>query len=343
MEIGIGLFGDLGTTASGKPESAHEKIRQLVDIIKLADDVGLEVAGLGEHHREDYAVSVPEMVLAGAASVTKNIKLMSTVTVLSSSDPVRIYQNFSTLDALSSGRAEIGVGRGSFTESFPLFGYDLRDYETLFEENLDLLLKINREKIVDWKGTLRAPLEKQTVVPRPDHEREIPVWIAVGGTPQSVQRAAVLGLPLIVAIIGGMPEQFKPLMDYYRKSYVAFGHQKPMQLGIHSHTFVQEDAKLIDAYYDNYAVQVNRIGRDRGWQPYTRAQYEGGRSEDGALFIGHPEQVAEKIVKMHEMFGLTRFIAHIDVGAPAHDQLMKTVELLGTKVAPLVREAIGTK
>ncbi|NMH26648.1 Atu2307/SP_0267 family LLM class monooxygenase [Flavobacterium silvaticum] len=340
MEIGIGLFGDLGLDASGKPESAHEKIRRLVEIIRLADETGLDVAGLGEHHREDYAVSVPEMVLAGAATVTQSIKLMSTVTVLSSSDPIRIYQNFSTLDALSNGRAEIGVGRGSFTESFPLFGYNLSDYETLFEENLELLLKINREKTVDWSGKLHPPLQNQSVFPRPDDGRELPVWIAVGGTPQSVQRAAVLGLPLVVAIIGGMPEQFKPLMDYYRKSYIAFGHTAPMQLGIHSHTFVQEDPKLIAAYFDNYASQMNRIGRDRGWSPYSREQYEGGRSADGALFIGNPEEVAEKIIRMKELFGLTRFIAHIDVGAPNHNQLMKTVELLGTKVAPLVRSAI---
>lgn len=329
MEIGIGLFGDLATTASGKPESAHEKIRRIVEIIQLADEVGLDVAGLGEHHREDYAVSVPEMVLAGAASVTKNIKLMSTVTVLSSSDPVRIYQNFSTLDALSGGRAEIGVGRGSFTESFPLFGLNLSDYETLFEENLELLLKINREKTVTWSGKLRAPLHGQSIQPRPDNDRELPVWIAVGGTPQSVQRAAVLGLPLIVAIIGGMPEQFKPLMDYYKKAYVAMGHTAPMQLGIHSHAFIQEDQKLIDDYFNNYASQMNRIGRDRGWAPYSRAQYEGGRSADGALFIGSPDQVAEKIAKARDMFGLTRYIAHIDVGAPPHDQLLKTVELLG--------------
>lgn len=337
MELGIGLFGDLGTDAFGKPESAHKKIRQIVELITLADQVGLDVAGIGEHHRADYAVSVPEMVMAGAATLTKNIKLMSTVTVLSSSDPVRIYQNFSTLDALSEGRAEIGVGRGSFTESFPLFGLDLANYETLFEENLELLLKINKEPNVTWSGKLRAPLTGQPIMPRPDDQRELPVWIAVGGTPQSVQRAALLGLPLIVAIIGGMPEQFKPLMDYYRKAYVAMGHSAPMQLGIHSHTFVQEDPKLTDAYFENYASQMNRIGRDRGWQPYTRAQYEGGRSEEGALFIGNPEEVAQKINKMKEMFGLTRFIAHIDIGAPDHDQLMKTVELLGTKVAPLVR------
>ncbi len=343
MEIGIGMFGDLSIdTKTGKPESAQKKMHEIIEAIRLADEVGLDVAGLGEHHRPDYVISSPEIVLAAAATVTQKIKLMSTVTVLSSAEPVKVYQDFSGIYAISGGRAEIGVGRGSFIESFPLFGYDLKDYEKLFEEKLDLLLNINNNETINWKGTLRAPVVNQSVYPRPDNNEKLPIWIAVGGTPKSVHRAAVLGLPLIVAIIGGMPQQFQPLINYYKQEYIKNNHEPAnMQLGIHSHTFIQENAAWIDDYFNNYAVQMNRIGADRGWQPYSKAQYDAGRSKQGALFIGAPEQVAEKIIYMHDLFGITRFIAHIDVGAPPHKQLMKTIELLGTKVAPMVRKAIG--
>lgn len=343
MELGIGMFGDLAfDPQTRKPESAGKKLQEILEEIKLADDIGLDVFGLGEHHRPDYAVSTPEIVLAAAASITKNIKLTSTVTVLSSAEPVKVYQDFSTIDLISNGRAEIGVGRGSFIESFPLFGYELKDYDKLFEEKLDLLLNINNNEVVNWRGTLRAPLINQTVYPRANNNGKLPVWIAVGGTPQSVVRAAKLGLSLIVAIIGGMPGQFQHLMDYYKQEWVRYGHDpEKIQLGIHAHTFVSEDAAVTDEYYFNYASQMNRIGKERGWGPYSKEQYNGGRSREGALFIGDPNEVADKILYMHELFGITRFIAHMDVGAPTHAQMMKSVELFGTKVAPIVRKALG--
>jgi probable LLM family oxidoreductase len=344
MELGIGMFGDLSfDTQTGKPSDAGMKLQEILEEIKLADEIGLDVFGLGEHHRRDYAISSPEIVLAAAASITKRIKLTSTVTVLSSAEPVKVYQDFSTIDLISNGRAEIGVGRGSFIESFPLFGYDLKDYDQLFEEKLDLLLKINENEVVNWKGKLRAPLINQTVFPRAGNNGKIPIWVAVGGTPESVLRAARLGLPLMVAIIGGMPKQFLPLIEYYKQQYVKNGHDaKQMQFGIHSHTFVSESADVADNYFTNYAAQMSRIGKERGWPPYTKAQYEGGRSKEGALFIGSPAEVIDKIMYMHEMFGITRFIAHMDVGAPDHKQMMKSIELFGTKVAPEVRKVLTT-
>jgi alkanesulfonate monooxygenase SsuD/methylene tetrahydromethanopterin reductase-like flavin-dependent oxidoreductase (luciferase family) len=263
---------------------------------------------------------------------------MSAVTVLSSAEPVKVYQDFSTLDLISGGRAEIGVGRGSFIESFPLFGYNLNDYNELFEEKLDLLLKINTQENVSWKGNLRAPMENQTVYPRATNDGKLPVWIAVGGTPESVLRAARLGLPLVVAIIGGLPRQFKPLIDFYKQEYLKNGHNpEEMQIGIHSHTLVSENPEVIDGYFENYAAQMNRIGSSRGWSAYTKMQYEGGRSKEGALFIGNSDEVAEKINMVKEMFGLTRYIAHMDVGAPNHEVMMKSIELFGTKVAEKVR------
>lgn len=333
------MFGDLPfDKETGKFADAQQKLQQILAEIKLADELGIDVFALGEHHRPDYVVSSPEMVLSAAASITKNIKLMSAVTVLSSAEPVKVYQDFSTLDLISCGRAEIGVGRGSFIESFPLFGYDLDDYHELFEEKLDLLLKINTQENVTWKGKLRAPMENQTVYPRATNNGKLPVWIAVGGTPESVLRAARLGLPLVVAIIGGLPKQFKPLIAYYKQEYLKNGHNPDeMQIGIHSHTLVSEDPEVIDAYFENYAAQMNRIGSTRGWSPYTKMQYEGGRSKDGALFIGNSEEVAAKINEVKEMFGLTRYIAHMDVGAPNYDVMMKSIELFGTKVSEKVR------
>ncbi len=334
FELGIGMFGDLAfDETTNQYADAGQKLQEILTEIQLADQLGLDVFALGEHHRPDYAVSSPEMVLSAAAALTKNIKLMSAVTVLSSAEPVKVYQDFSTLDLISNGRAEIGVGRGSFTESFPLFGYDLNDYHELFEEKLGLLLKINNQENVTWRGRLRAPMIDQTVYPRATNNGKLPIWIAVGGTPESVHRAARLGLPLIVAIIGGMPKQFQPLMDYYKKEYLRYGHDpEAMQIGIHTHTFVSEDPEVVEGYFKNYASQMNSIGRSRGWAPYTKMQYDGGRSSEGALFIGNSEEVAEKINTVKEMFGLTRFIGHMDVGAPSHDLMMKSIELLATKV-----------
>ena len=342
MELGIGMFGDLAFDAkTGKPADAGVKLKEILEEIKLADEVGLDVFGLGEHHRPDYAVSSPEIVLAAAAAVTNKIKLLSTVTVLSSAEPVKVYQDFATLDLISSGRAEIGVGRGSFIESFPLFGYDLRDYDQLFEEKLDLLLKINNSEVVTWRGKLRAPLLQQGVYPRATNGGKLPIWVAVGGTPQSILRAARLGLPLMLAIIGGLPRQFQPLADYYKIEYEKNGHDvKQMQLGIHAHTFVSESPAEADAYFINYAAQMDRVGAERGWPPFTKNQYNSGRLKEGALFIGEPSAVVEKILYMHELFGITRFIAHMDVGAPNHLLMMKSIELFGTKVAPQIRASL---
>jgi probable LLM family oxidoreductase len=345
MELGIGMFGDLSfDPATGKPREAKVKLQEILEQIKLADEVGLDVFGLGEHHRPDYAVSAPEIVLAAAASITKNIKLTSTVTVLSSAEPVKVYQDFATIDLISNGRAEIGVGRGSFIESFPLFGYNLSDYDQLFEEKLDLLLNINNNEVVNWKGKLRAPLREQLVLPRATNEGKLPIWIAVGGTPASVARAAKLGLPLIVAIIGGMPSQFQPLVEYYKSEYVRHGHDvAKMQVGIHSHTFVSDSEANIDRYYYNYAAQMDRVGASRGWAPYAKEQYDGGRSKEGALFMGEAQAVVDKILYMHELFGITRFVGHMDVGDPSHAEMMKSIEIFGNKVAPEVRKALANR
>ena len=339
MELGIGMFGDLAVDQStGKYKDAGIKIREIIDQVKLMDEVGIDVFAMGEHHRPDYAVSSPEIVLAAAASVTRNIKLASGVTVLSSSEPVKVYEDFATIDLISDGRAEIFVGRGSFIESFPLYGYSLNDYEELFDEKLELLLKINSEENVSWSGKLRAPMQNQTVYPRAKNEGKLPIWRAVGGTPKSVLSAAKLGMPLVVAIIGGMPIQFKNLIDFYKQEYLKAGHpESEMQIAIHSHTFVSEDQAVIDGYFHNYKSQMDRIGSARGWAPYTKMQYEGGRSKDGALFIGNTSEVADKIAYMKEIFGITRFIGHMDIGAPENEVMRKSIELFGEKVGPQVR------
>ncbi|MBQ0152329.1 MAG: LLM class flavin-dependent oxidoreductase [Chryseobacterium sp.] len=339
MELGIGMFGDLSFEPNtGKYRDAGAKLREILEQVKLMDEVGIDVFAMGEHHREDYAVSSPEMILAAAASITKNIKLASGVTVLSSSEPVKVYEDYATLDLLSNGRAEIMVGRGSFIESFPLYGYSLNDYEQLFDEKLDLLLKINSETNVTWSGELRAPMKNQTVYPRAKNNGKLPIWRAVGGTPQSVLSAAQLGMPLVVAIIGGMPSQFKKLVDFYKQEYLNAGHKKEdMQIAIHSHTFVSENKDVIEGYFNNYKSQMDRIGKSRGWAPYTKMQYDGGRSREGALFIGTPDEVANKINDMKEIFGITRFIGHMDVGDPSHDDMMTSIELFGKKVAPKMK------
>ncbi len=340
MELGIGMFGDLTfDKQTGKYQTASQKFQELIEQVKLADELGIDVFSLGEHHRKDYAVSSPEMVLSALSIVTKNIKLGSGVTVLSSTDPVKVYQDFSTLDLISNQRAEIMAGRGSFIESFPLFGYDLKNYNELFEEKLDLLIELNKNEVINWEGKFRAPIENQTIYPRP--ERSIPIWIAVGGTPESVLRAAKSGLPIIFAIIGGMPKQFKPLIEFYKENYKIYGHDpEKMQVGVHAHTFVGDSQqKILDNYFPYYAAQMDRIGRDRGWARYTQMQFEGGMSPEGALFMGDAHQVAEKMIQTIEMFGLTRFVAHIDVGGPTHKEMMKAIELYGTKVLPEVRKA----
>lgn len=344
MELGIGMFGDNHYDEKGKPLSAGDRLRELMEEVKLMDEVGIDFFGIGEHHRPDYAVSVPEIVLAAASSITKRIKLGSAVTVLSSSDPVRIYQSFATLDQLSNGRAELVAGRGSFIESFPLYGYNLNDYHELFEEKLELLLKINQEETITWKGNFRAALQNQQILPRAVNNH-LNIWVAVGGTPESVVRAAKLELPVMFAIIGGNPAQFKPLFKYYRELYEHFGHDpKKLQVGVHMHSFFGDNSKqTADYYYPVYSAQMNRVGASRGWGPFSRSQYEQGRTMDGAYLFGDANEAIDKILYLHEMFGLTRFSAHMDVGGPSHEMLMKSIELFGTKIAPKVREAIGKK
>ena len=341
MELGIGMFGDNHYDEHGKPLSAGERLRELIEEIKLMDEVGIDFFGIGEHHRPDYAVSVPEVVLGAAATVTKKIKLGSAVTVLSSSDPVRIYQSFATVDQLSNGRAELMAGRGSFIESFPLYGYNLNHYNELFEEKLELLLKINEQDHITWKGKHRAALQDQVVLPRAVNNH-LNIWVAVGGTPESVVRAAKLGLPVMFAIIGGNPAQFKPLFQNYKELYEHYGHDvNKFQVGVHMHSFFGEDGKAIaDAYYPVYSAQMNRVGASRGWGAFSRGQYEQGRGKDGAYLFGDASEAIDKILHMHEMFGLSRFSAHMDVGGPSHAMLMKSIEIFGTKIAPKVREAL---
>ncbi len=335
------MFGDLNINSKGEIQPTQQRLQELIEEIKLMDEVGLDFFGIGEHHRPDYAVSTPEIILAGAATVTKTIKLGSAVSVLSSSDPVRLYQSFATLDLISNGRAELMAGRGSFTESFPLYGYNLADYDELFEEKLNLLLQIDKERKITWKGKFRPALVNQEVLPRPVNDH-LSIWVAIGGTPESVLRAGRLGLPVIFAIIGGNPVQFKPLFDYYRKVYEQAGHDpKAMQVGVHMHSFFGENSQqTADEYYPLYAAQMNRIGRQRGWPAYQPQQFEQGRSKNGHLLIGDANEAIDKILKMQELFGLTRFSAHMDVGGSLHQSLMKSIEIFGTKIAPKVREAL---
>jgi len=345
MELGISMFGDLRVDlATGKFQSTQQRLTELIEEIRLMDEVGLDYFGIGEHHRPDYAVPSPEIVLAAAATVTKKIRLGSAVSVLSSSDPVKLYQNFAMVDLLSGGRAELMAGRGSFIESFPLFGYNLQDYDALFAEKLDLLLTINKSERVTWKGKYRASLNDQEVLPRAINN-DLSIWIAVGGTPQSVVRAGKLGLPLMIAIIGGSPAQFQPLFELYKKTYLENGHDPAnYRIGIHSHALFGEDEALLSKlYYPLYAAQMDRVGRSRGWPPYQRTQFDFGKSKHGALFIGEPEAMVDKILYMQELFGLTRFAAHMDVGAPSHRDIMKSIEIYGTKIAPEVRKAVAAK
>ena len=343
MELGIGMFGDLHIDKGGNVQPAGQRMRELIEEIKLMDEVGLDFYGIGEHHRPDYAVSTPEIILAAASSVTKNIK-GSAVSVLSSSDPVKLYQSFATIDLLSNGRAELMAGRGSFIESFPLFGYNLQDYDALFEEKLELLLKIDQNPRITWKGKFRAALNDQPVYPRPLNGH-LDVWVAIGGTPESVVRAGKLGLPVVFAIIGGNPAQFKPLFEYYKEVYNHFKHDlNKFRVGVHMHSFFGEDSQqTADAYYPLYSAQMNRVGRSRGWQPYTRQQFDWGRGRQGHLVIGDANEAIDKILLMQEMFGLTRFSAHMDVGGPLHAPMMKSIEIFGTRIAPKVREALKSK
>ena len=341
MELGIGMFGDLHIDPkTGYKQTPQQRMTEIIEEVKLMDEVGLDFFGIGEHHRPDYAVSSPEIVLAALSTVTKNIKLGSAVSVISSTDPVKLYQDFATVDNISNGRAEIMAGRGSFIESFPLYGYDLNDYDALFDEKLRLLLTLNENDVINWRGNFRMPIINQSVYPKPVQEK-LPIWIAVGGTKSSVVRAATLGLPIIFAIIGGNPADFKFLFDLCKQVYTENGHDiNAMQVGVHMHSFFGEDSEQIaEEYFPFYGAQMDRIGASRGWPKYTKPQFDYGRSTNGHLVVGDASLAVDRILKYQEMFGLTRFSAHMDVGAPDHIKMMKSIEIFGKDILPKVKEA----
>jgi len=335
MDLGLVTFADLHSGVT-----AEQRMRNLLEEARLADELGLTVFAVGEHHRQDYLVSSPATALAAMAATTNQIRLSSAVNVLSSDDPVRVFQQFAHVDLVSGGRAEIMAGRGSFIESFPLFGYDLRDYDELFEEKLQLLLAVRDGEYVTWAGKHRAPLRDAGIWPRPVQER-LPVWIAVGGTPESVTRAGRLGLPMALAIIGGGTSRFKPLVDLYRRTWSEAGHEGEPQLAINTHAFVADTQEQADAAFaGTYLEVMNRIGRERGWPPSGRSAYEAMRSPEGPLTVGSTEQVAEKILSFDDLFRPQRYLAHISLGAIAHRDVMRAIELFGTEVA--TRVAAGT-
>jgi len=341
MELGVYTFAELSLDpATAAAVSPEERLKNLLEEIEVTDQLGLDVFGVGEHHRPDFAVSTPAVVLGAAASRTSRVRLTSAVSVISSDDPVRVFQDFATVDLLSGGRAEIMAGRGSFIESFPLFGYDLHDYDELFAEKLELLLKLREGVRVTWSGKHRARLENLGVYPRPVQD-PLPIWVAVGGTPQSVVRAGALGLPMALAIIGGEPERFAPLAELHREAARRYGHAPPA-LCINSHGFIADTSQeASDIAWPPFATTMNRIGRERGWSPMTREQFEQARTLHGATFVGSPQQVIEKILFQHQVFGHQRLLLQFSVGTLAHRQLMRSIELFGTEVAPVIRRELG--
>jgi probable LLM family oxidoreductase len=338
MEIGIYTFADV---PAGHPEQAGQRLRNLVEEMKLADAVGLDVFAVGEHHRADYAVSAPAVALAAGAAVTKRIKLSSAVSVLSSDDPVRLFQQFATVDGISNGRAEIMAGRGSFIESYPLFGYDLEDYDSLFAEKLDLLMKLRDGNNITWNGQLRPSLVNAGIYPRPE-QRKMPIWIAVGGTPESVVRAATLDLPMALAIIGGDPRRFAPFFQLYRETYQKLGRDpSKATLSLNMHGFVSSTTvHAKDVYFAAHTEVMNRIGRERGWPPQGRSHFEAATGPTGNLIVGDPEHVAARIIELHKIFGNQRILIQMAIGTVPHEEQLKAIELLGTKVVPMVREGL---
>jgi probable LLM family oxidoreductase len=342
MEFGIFSFAERRADP-GSPlfVSPAERIARLLEEARLADQVGLDVFGVGEHHRPDFVTSAPAVALAAVAAQTSRIRLTSAVTVLSSDDPVRVFQEFATLDLISQGRAEIMAGRGSFTESFPLFGYDLADYDALFAEKLELLLALRDADRVSWRGRFRAPLTDQPVYPRPV-QSPIPVWIAVGGTPESAMRAGRLGLPMALAIIGGQPARFRRFTDLYRDAGRRAGHGERLRLGINSHGFLAGTSQeAAERAYPSYAHAMNQIGRERGWPPLTRADFDAQAERHGAIFVGSPAQVVDKILFQHEIFRHDRFLLQLTVGGMPHREVLRAIELFGTEVVPQVRKALA--
>ena len=342
MQIGISSFGEVAPAhVAGQDHVAAQRMQELLEMGKLADEVDLDVLALGEHHRPDFVISAPEIILAAVAAITKRIRLSSAVTVLSSVDPVRTFQNFATVDLISNGRAEIIAGRGSFIESFPLFGQDLQDYDSLYLEKLQLLLKINENEVVSWQGKHRAAIEAKGVYPRPAQPK-IPVWIGVGGTPASVVRAGQLGLPLTIAILGGAPAQYVPFAELYRESAQKAGHDvAALQLAINCHLHLADTAEQArDEFFPPYSQLMNRIGRERGWSPMDRRHFDYLCGPQGPLLVGSPRAIITKLLYQHELFGNTRFLAQLVVEGIPHASVLRSIELLGTQVAPAVRAAL---
>lgn len=344
MQIGIDSFAAaVADPFTGVVINPVDRLRNLLEEIELADQVGLDVFGIGEHHRAEYLDSAPVVILAAAAARTKRIRLASAVTVLSAADPVRVFQEFATLDLISQGRAEIVAGRGSFIEAFPLFGLELEDYDSLFAEKLDLLLKLRETTHVRWSGQHRPPLTGQGIYPRPV-QTPLPVWVGIGGTPQSAVRAGTLGLPLMIAIIGGEPHRFRPLIDLYRKAGAQAGHApEQLRVGLHEIGFLgNTTSQAADDFYPGYAQTFTKVGKERGWPPVTRAHYDASRGLKGALLIGDAETVVEKILAINEALGgIARLSFQMTVATLPHAKMMRAIEILGTKVAPLVRQALN--
>jgi probable LLM family oxidoreductase len=339
IELGLDTFGDITAGPDGKPNTHAQVIRDVIDEAVFADEMGIDFVGLGEHHRPDFAISSPEIVLAAIAARTKRIHLGSSVTVLSSDDPIRVFQRFSTLNAASNGRAEVILGRGSFTESFPLFGFDLSQYEALFEEKLDLFAALLKDEPVTWQGHLRPPLTNQRIYP-PVENAPLKVWIGVGGSPESVVRAAHYDLPLMLAIIGGDPNRFKPYVDLYHRAFAQLG--RPVrEIGVHSHGYVAEtDEKAREQLWPDYKKMRDHIGAERGWPPMRRAEFD-READHGSLYIGSPETVARRIATTAKALGISRFDMKYSAGALSHEKIMRCIELFGKKVMPLTREMMG--
>ena len=341
MELGIYTFAELHPDPLTRERiSPAQRIKDLLEEIELADQVGLDVFGVGEHHRSDFTVSAPVVILAAGAARTSNIRLSSAVTVLSSDDPVRVFEQFAELDLISGGRAEIMAGRGSFIESFPLFGFDLQDYDALFAEKLDLLLQLRESEQITWSGRFRAPIEGLGVYPRPLQD-PIPVWLAVGGNPDSAIRAGTLGLPMALAIIGGLPERFAGFAKLHKEAARRAGHPEP-ELSINSHGFIAETSQqALDESFPAVSAAMNKIGRERGWPPMRRGDYIAAAELRGSNFVGSPQQIIEKILFQHEIFNHDRFLVQFSVGTMPHDKIMRSIELFGTEVAPAVRKEMS--
>jgi probable LLM family oxidoreductase len=339
LELGLDTFGDINAGPDGTPLTHAQVVRDVVDEAVLADELGVDFIGLGEHHRADFAISAPDVVLAAIASRTRRIHLGSSVTVLSSDDPIRVFQRFSTLNAVSNGRAEVILGRGSFTESFPLFGFDLSKYEELFDEKLDLFAALLKNEPVTWQGHTRPSLTNQKIYP-PVENPPLKVWVGVGGSPESVVRAAHYDLPLMLAIIGGDPNRFKSYVDLYHRAFAQYG-RPPREIGVHSHGYVAAtDEKAREELWADYKAMRDRIGAERGWPPMQRAEFE-REAESGSLYLGAPETVARRIATTAKTLGISRFDMKYSAGALSHEKIMRCIELYGRKVMPLVREMMA--